>query len=215
MAATKYGTISLALFEPHVQPHVPACDPEQVAFLIRQAAIEWCKRTSCWVEALAGQTVVDQELYTLTGPDNAAPFKLNWLKLVTDVGETKADCVDASVLSEAKATNDACLRAALVGSLVELTPAPASVADIEAEAVMVPTEDALTLPGMLRDHIRPIAKGALAEILAIKAADWYDPGLSAAHHSVFSMTAQAVAIQTSRARSKAKITGRRRTSRFL
>lgn len=205
------GTIELASFERFVTPAAMSAPFQAIEEAVRKAAIEFCRRTLIWAEHLPDMvTVADQEAYELDRPDDSVVFKLTRaclagreLRLVPysqglaarqnlDFG-TEADTAYLDTINQ-----------------IHLAPTP-TVDDlvIYTDAVLIPTDDAPTLPGLLAPFREDISFGALARLLMLKESDAYDPTLAQFNSRLFTDRIQAASVRVARGMSSAPIRSRR------
>lgn len=211
------GTVTLEPFELYVTPTVPSAPPEEVQQAIRDAAVEFCRRTNVWTEQLP-DLVTDAgiETYDMDRPDDSDVYKLLRVSVAAipwglkTYAEGLAARQDQSLQQGDSAFVDP-------KSRLHLAPAPiTSGLTISSDAVLVPTKTATTLPGLLEQYAEDVAFGALMRMLRAKGTDWFDLALSEFNAGLFNKRISVLAVRNSRGFSAARIgKGNPRPSRFF
>ncbi len=205
------GTFDLDEFEPYILPAAQSAPIDAVERAVKQAAVEFCRRTLIWHEPLPDlDTVADQEAYLLDRPDDSTVFKLLSASLAGR--ELAVVTYAAGLVARRNPYNLATADNAYLDAInqIHLAPAPTVAGQVIAvEAVLVPTLEAATLPGLLQPHLEDIAFGALKRLMLIKESDAYDPNLAAINARMFDDRIQATSVRVNRGMSGAKIRGQR------
>lgn len=210
------GTITTEPIELYVTPSVPSAPPEEVTQKVRDAAIEFCRRTQVWTEQLPDiTTIADTETYDLDRPTDSEVFKL--LSVQVDglpwSLKTYAEGL-AARLDDSLSLGDAAFVDPI--SRLHLAPKPTVTGQIiKTNAGLVPTVTGATLPGLLEPYAEDIAYGALMRFFRQHGTDWFDVGLAEYHRELFNGRIQRLGLRVARGMSSARMgKGHARPNRF-
>lgn len=175
----------IELLLPRVMELAPTC-PEPTAIRhLRDAAIEFCRRTRIWREsdtfALDGgceAIAVEQDcaLYEITHARfdgrELLPITIDWLDK-NDSGWRDRQGPPRWLTQSAPNT-------------VRVVPAPEEAGTLELEMILTPSHDAERLPDILVEtYANVLADGAAGRVLMLPAVEWTNPQLGAAHAAAF------------------------------
>ena len=169
-------------FKKRIMPRVPGAAEPTVNDAIREAAIEFCRRTRMWREEDTFQVDDDSELIAV--PYGAVlheiesarfngyplePVTLSWLE--DNVPQWRTQSGGGKWITQ------------LRPDTVRVVPTGPGTLDLS--LFLVPAPDTDQLPDFLADHyVRCIADGALADLLAMPY-DYANPGLASYHAERF------------------------------
>lgn len=174
---------------PEILPAVPAC-PEMVAVhAARQAAIEFCEESGCWLVLNDSELIAPDDLpLTLDVPSGARLVRVAQVQLDQFAlpAFTLAQ-LDATGIAWRDQVSDA-TEGYYMASPTELAlyPRPSSNKTLSAGLVLTPTRAAQDIEDFLFErHYDGLAAGALARLYAIPGQPWSNPGLSVAARERF------------------------------
>lgn len=184
-------------FAPFVLPYAPGCPDATMEHHARMAAIDFCRHTHVWQQALAALTGNGTAtLFALTRPSDSEVDKLMGVA-VTAAGLAAVDLAVVPALDGAQQIRDGSLHPiAFTADLRTLTawPAPALAASIVATVSLKPSMTSATLPDALFAHYaQDIASGALATLLSLPKTEWTDMGAAAIRAAEFNAQKSAAA----------------------
>lgn len=184
----------------YVLPYVPSCPDQTAVFHLREAAIEFCEKTTAWRSPQG-------DIVTMAG--------LTDYEFVLDAGETVVKLLSVTldgqdvrvVAPELGAQLD--LREAtgpyaygMLGSF-RVSPAPAPDLILSTFSALSPTREATKLPKILVDRfVTVLADGAKASLLSMASADWYKPVEAERCHTRFLSRIASVRVAASRGHAK-------------
>lgn len=165
-----------------------ACPEEVAARAMRNAVIEWCSETFCYVTPLEIET---------DGTEPAPPaLDAMWIVKIIDA---RIDGEEVAVL----AANDPELNdrdprePAIVfadPSQAYMVPAPSSPVTVELQCALTPGQESGEFPDLLwQRYARHLEHGALKDLHAMKGKPWSDPGASSYHGGLFEAAKKRVA----------------------
>ncbi|MPZ36678.1 MAG: hypothetical protein GEU95_01225 [Rhizobiales bacterium] len=178
----------LELILPRVMEKAAAC-PEPTALRhIRDAAIEFCRRTRVWRE---------QDTFEITteGCEGLAPFLGTQIYEISHAAFTNDDCGDRPLdpvtmdwLDKERPRwrdQEGTPRYITQSNPNTVRITPKAEGSLRLELILLPAIDTDQLPDILIDtYACEIADGAIAKVLMLPA-DWGNPGLAAAHAAMF------------------------------
>lgn len=154
---------------PHVLPHAPNCPRPAALLYVREAAIEFCRRTRIWRHADAFD--YEGEPFVCVPPDSSL-FEIEQAKF------------DGRRLAAA-AHFDRDDESGPPQYVTQVTPntisiVPQAIGRLWLSLFLVPSQDAKTLPDFLLDqHGKALGAGALASILLLPNQPYTNPQLAA------------------------------------
>jgi hypothetical protein len=178
----------LELILPRVMEKAAAC-PEPTALRhIRDAAIEFCRRTRVWRE----QDTFD---VGIEGCEGLAPYQGTQIYEIShaaftndDIGDRPLEAVTMDWLDKERPRwreEEGTPRYITQSNPNTVRVTPKAEGSLRLELILLPAIDADQLPDILVDtYPREIADGALGTVLLLPA-DWANPGLAAAHAQAF------------------------------
>ena len=187
----------LSEFYPYVLPYVIGCPLPLVDHHTRLAAIEFCKKTSCWQKTL--------DAVSTNGTDNL-------LEMDQDTGQqiikVKAVAVDGLTWPLVDAV--AGLQLVRSGSqqrfcftqdnkVLHIHPLQAAGVAVQVDAVLAPSRTASAIDDAIgNDYLQDIAHGAVASIQRIPKQEFTDPASAAAEQQQFNSRISSVAAKVAR-----------------
>lgn len=188
---------------PYVLPYVPGVPDATAVHHIRNAAIDFCRRTLAWqmeIDPIEGFEVPATDgvatEFTMSPPAESEIVKL----LSVAVDDDPIEVVEASkgVAFRRRGTHTD-LAFTRDRKTLAVYPAPEAGTVIHVEAALRPSDDATGLPDEFADLYRQdIAKGAVASLLLMPKQDWSDPGTGADLMRMFSDRIGTVGAQVAR-----------------
>ena len=187
-----------------VLPSVQGCPNPTLDLHIRQAAIEFCRKTLCWVRTLdpAEANGVDIR-FDLDLPSQTQAVKLmavavngrEYLLVDTQRGlqlVRQGSGVDFSFTQD-KLTLD-------------VHPLRARGDSIEVDMVLAPSFNASSIEtDVASPYVQEIAQGALATLQMMAGVAWSDPGLAAVNKALFNQRVATVAMHFTRGQGAARV----------
>lgn len=185
-------------FLPLVLPHAPQC-PNPVAIqYLRLAAIEWCERTRCWREIHT--TTVDQQNKTIVAPDYATIHEIELAEFtsasVDKVELTPTQYSSLSISDLANTDGEAGPPRYITQSADNVVSVyPYQTGSLELSLFLKPisgTDPSIANQNIVPAHVftqsaEKVAWGALARLLNLSNASWYDPNNAAVYQAKFDM----------------------------
>lgn len=168
-------------FFPHVLPDVPGCPKAIARTAIRDAAIEFCKRTQLWTaESNATGIVVDEPHYTYAPETGAqvAATKAVWVSGLRIDPITKA-ILDTNYSGWKTTTGTPSRWYGTEPGTIRLYPIPdeAISGGLLVDVALKPSRTATTCPDfLLEDWAEEIAHGAKSKLLTMKGRPWSGDG---------------------------------------
>lgn len=180
---------------PFVLPRAPLCPEDTADHHLRLACIRFCCRTSVWVEELAPIVADGGSEFELPAVPQAELHRL--LACTVDGGDVHHLLDETSARRHRR--DGSCATVASVNrerTRLNIQPAPRAGVPIVAEWVLKPSMRATEVPDFLfDDHAQAIAHGALATLLLLKQAEWYDAEQAAVSGASFNAAVNAAALQ--------------------
>lgn len=205
---------TLSDFYPHILPAVRGCDSDTVDFHLRQAAIEFCRRSQAWRAELPITAIADTETYTIPLPaDSVASMLLAFDMLDSDGNSTdRFWLVNANRGRKLQRDNrwTAYVFLSDDGLSLNVQPTPdTSIAQLVPYLSLKPSQTATTLPDFLRDqYADAVAAGALARLLAMPKTAWRDVGDASAQQAKFLSDCGAASVRASRGNARSQTRSR-------
>ena len=201
--ATFVDTLPLENALSFVLPYVNGCPPQTVIFHLRQAAIEFMRKTLAWQMQLDPvQSVVGQGVYAIPLPDDSRVVKILRYKLGTRY--------ESSLLTPSQGRgyrdDDRGIEGIWSDDLTNfnVTPLPLKVEPMTLTVALRPDERALEIPeNIYEQYIQCIAYGAISTISDIPRQSFTDAGVAAAKGSQFRDEIASVAARVSKGSSSA------------
>jgi hypothetical protein len=196
----------------YVLPYVNGAPASTVRFHLRQAAVQFCRRTLIWQATLDPVlTVVNQDTYPIPLPDDS--------RLVNIMRFRVAEQCDSELLTPAQgrwqrahqhySNADGVYTEDRLNFTVVPMPKIAGQAMVM-DVALCPTEDALEIPQFIADqYIQDIALGAIGTIAAIPRQSFSDPNQAASYTTQFNNAISRVAriVSKGSAQSKQRVRG--------
>lgn len=196
----------LADFYPYVLPSVIGAPDPVVDHHIRQACIEFCRRTLCYTKTLA-PIVADgiETKFTIVPPSETEVIKVMgvavdgrpWTVVDTQRGIelVRNDSYQDFAFTEDRET-------------IDVYPLQALDIEILVDAALVPTYTATTIDSdVVGRYMQDIAMGALASLQMMPKTEWSDPGHAKVNAHMFNSRCATVAMVISRGQANAKLRG--------
>jgi hypothetical protein len=147
-----------------IRRDVPGCPVPLIEDEVREAAIEFCRRTSIYTyDQTASVTAGDSEV-DIVVPDNTSLVAVNYIE-VDESREYDLTVEDDTILFSSDA---------------------ASSFDMTINMALKPEQAATSLPDILfDDYFQGIASGAKAKLMIMPKKEWSDPQLAMVHSGIF------------------------------
>ena len=198
-------------FYPHVLPYVIGCPLPTVDHHIKQAVIEFCRRTLCYSVTLD----------PITGDGAATNFELD-LPVKTDIVKIEGLAVNGRNcgLVDTRQGREL-VRSHFRGdfaftednSTINVFPAPDLGYEILVDVSLTPNQDATSIEnGFIEQYIRDIAYGVLENLMLIPKTTWENIAMAQINGAKFNSAVSTVAAKISRGRSTARM---RRAKKFF
>ena len=193
-------------FYPYVLPSVIGCPNPTVDHHIRQAAIEFCRRTLCYTVTLDPITADGVSFkFDLDLPSQTQPVKIMAAEVagrdypVVDTQRglqlVRQDSVaDFCFTQDKKTLNVHPLRTKGESVVVDMALMPTQTATSIADDVAVP-------------YMQEIAYGAIASLQMLPGQAWTDPGMASANKTLFNQRIATVSMHFARGQAAAKLRG--------
>lgn len=207
----------LDAFEPFVLPHAPACPDSMLVHHVRQAAIEFFRRTHAWRSDLAA-IVADGTATTfpLALPAGAVVGRLLGVKVTPAQQQPDpAEIYDAAEGQERIDDGTGRLLAFTNAERLSVTvwPLQAAGTSIKVRAALKPSQAADELPdGLVEQYAPAIARGALATLLAVDDKPWTKPAMAGTYGLQFEQDINTAARVAERGFARS---GRRSTTKWF
>lgn len=171
-----------SVFKRYIMPRVPGAAEPTVDSAIREAAIEFCRRTRIWREEDTFTVSDESELVAV--PFGAALFEIESARFNGFMLEpTSLSWLDGNVPRWQEQVGRGKWITQLRPDTVRIVPTEPGTLDLS--LFLMPANDADQVPDFLADHhVRCIADGALADLLAMPY-DYANPGLAGYHAQRF------------------------------
>lgn len=205
----------LSKFLRYVLPYASGCSDISAVNALRQAAIDFCRRTNMWAELQDSQPVVaDEPEYEVEVPEGAQLSQV--LDAYLGQRELAARSVDelrrmyvAPTWSAVKGRP--AFFTQLVPETVRLVPTPDATTtdELALRVAYVPTQNASTVPDFLyQSFASDLASGALGYLLAEQGRSYTDPVSGLFHARRFRASMSRATINSNRANIRAPLRAR-------
>lgn len=187
-----------------VLPSVPGCPNPTLDLHIRQAAIEFCRRTLCWVRTLDPVEANGMDIrFDLDLPSQTQAVKLmavavNGLEYLLVDTQRGLQLVRQGSGADFSFTQDKLT--------LDVHPLRARGDSIEVDMALAPSFNASSVEtDVASPYVQEIAQGALATLQMIAGVAWSDPGLAAANKALFNQRVATVAMHFARGQGAARV----------
>lgn len=196
----------LSDFYPYVMPSVIGAPTPVIDHHIRQAAIEFCRRTLCYARTMDPITAngVDTKF------DLDIPTGTEVIKIMGVAVDGRPWTVVDSQRGIELVRNDSYQDFAFTEDRSTIDVYPLQAVDIEilVDVALVPTFTATTIDSnAVSRYMQDIAHGALASLQRMPKADWSDVGHAKLNQDMFNARCSTVAMVISRGQANAKLRG--------
>jgi hypothetical protein len=191
-----------AEFAPYVLPHVIGCPDPVMTHHVRLAAIEWCRRTLCWVEWLDDVSTEPTPEVEIDQGRNRQVIKIKhvvvggqeWSLVEPDYG-IRVAMQDGS--EQFCYTDDQ--------KILNVYPLQKIGTPVKIRAALAPSLQAASMDKALDEHAQDIAEGAIASIQRLPGQSFSNMGDSAVHEAIFRSRIKTIALKKSRGLMAAKL----------
>ena len=195
-------------FYSRVLPSVPGCPNPALDLHIRQAAIDFCRRTLCWVRTLDPVEANGMDIrFDLDLPSQTQAVKL----MAVAVNGREYLLVDTQRgLQLVRQGSGADFSFTQDKLTLDVHPLRARGDSIEVDMALAPSFNASSIEtDVASPHTQEIAQGALATLQMMAGVAWSDPGLAAANKALFNQRVATVAMHFARGQGAAKLVSSR------
>ena len=197
-------TTAWSAFYPHILPLVRGCDTDTVDFHLRQAAIEFCRRSQCWRAELPITPVAGTETYLVPLPaDSVASMLLDFTVLDSD--GNSGDDYHLVAPNRGRQLERNFRTASYVylsddGLSISVQPIPDSTdAQLVPYFSLKPSQTAAGIPDFLfAQYVDAIVAGALGRLLDMPKTPWRDAAEAGLQRGKFSSECGNASVRTSR-----------------
>lgn len=187
-----------------VLPSVPGCPNPTLDLHIRQAAIEFCRRTLCWVRTLDPVEANGMDIrFDLDLPSQTQAMKLmavavNGLEYLLVDTQRGLQLVRQGSGADFSFTQDKLT--------LDVHPLRARGDSIEVDMALAPSFYASGIEtDVASPYLQEIAQGALATLQMMAGVAWSDPGLAAVNKALFNQRVATVAMHFARGQGAARV----------
>ena len=191
-----------------VLPSVPGCPNPTLDLHIRQAAIEFCRRTLCWVRTLDPVEANGMDIrFDLDLPSQTQAVKLmavavNGLEYLLVDTQRGLQLVRQGSGADFSFTQDKLT--------LDVHPLRQRGDSIEVDMALAPSFNASSIEtDVASSYMQEIAQGALATLQMMAGVAWSDPGLAAANKVLFNQRVATVAMHFARGQGAARVVSSR------
>ncbi len=191
-----------------VLPSVPGCPNPTLDLHIRQAAIEFCRRTLCWVRTLDPVEANGMDIrFDLDLPSQTQAVKLmavavNGLEYLLVDTQRGLQLVRQGSGADFSFTQDKLT--------LDVHPLRGRGDSIEVDMALAPSFNASSIEtDVASPYVQEIAQGALATLQMMPGVAWSDPGLAGINKAVFSQRVATVAMHIARGQGAARVVSSR------
>ena len=195
-------------FYPWVLPSVPGCPNPTLDLHIRQAAIEFCRRTLCWVRTLDPVEANGMDIrFDLDLPSQTQAVKLmavavNGMQYLLVDTQRGLQLVRQGGGADFSFTQDKLT--------LDVHPLRQRGDSIEVDMALAPSFNASSIEtDVASPHTQEIAQGALATLQMMAGVAWSDPGLAAANKALFNQRVATVTMHFARGQGAARVVSSR------
>ena len=187
----------LSEFYPYVLPYVPTCPVMVVDHHTLLAAIEFCRRTSCWQKTL--DAVTTNGVDNLLEMDRDTGQQIIKVKAVS-VGGVNWPLVDSSAgLLMVRSGSQQSFCFTQDNRTLQIYPLQVSGVAVQVDAVLAPSRTATAIDDVIgNDYLQDIAHGAIASIQRLPGQAFTDPNSAASEYAIFSGRISATASKVAR-----------------
>ena len=187
-----------------VLPSVPGCPNPTLDLHIRQAAIEFCRRTFCWVRTLDPVEANGMDIrFDLDLPSQTQAVKLmavavNGLEYLLVDTQRGLQLVRQGSGADFSFTQDKLT--------LDVHPLRNRGNSIEVDMALAPSFNASSIEtDVASSYMQEIAQGALATLQMIAGVAWSDPGLAAVNKALFNQRVATVAMHFARGQGASRV----------
>jgi hypothetical protein len=187
----------LSEFYPYVLPYVMGCPLPTVDHHVRLAAMEFCKRTSCWQKTLDAVSCNGTD--NLIEMDQEAGQQIIKVKAVAvgGINWPLVDSIDGLDLVRSGSQQSFCFTQD--NKMLQIHPLQVAGIAVQVDAVLSPSRTATTIDDVIgNDYVQDMAHGAVASIQRIPAQDFTDPNSAIAEQQQFNNRISTIAAKVSR-----------------
>ena len=191
-----------------VLPSVPGCPNPTLDLHIRQAAIEFCRRTLCWVRTLDPVEANGMDIrFDLDLPSQTQAVKLmavavNGMQYLLVDTQRGLQLVRQGGGADFSFTQDKLT--------LDVHPLRQRGDSIEVDMALAPSFNASSIEtDVASPHTQEIAQGALATLQMMAGVAWSDPGLAAANKALFNQRVATVTMHFARGQGAARVVSSR------
>ena len=187
-----------------VLPSVQGCPNTTLDLHIRQSAIEFCRRTLCWVRTLDAVEANGMDIrFDLDLPSQTQAVKLmavavNGLEYLLVDTQRGLQLVRQGSGADFSFTQDKLT--------LDVHPLRARGDSVEVDMALAPSFNASSIEtDVASPHVQEIAQGALATLQMMAGVEWSDPGLAGANKALFNQRVATVAMHFARGQGAARV----------
>ena len=187
-----------------VLPSVPGCPNPTLDLHLRQSAIEFCRKTLCWVRTLDPVEANGMEIrFDLDLPSQTQAVKL----MAVAVKGLEYLLVDTQRgLQLVRQGSGADFSFTQDKLTLDVHPLRARGDSIEVDMALAPCFNAGSIEtDVASPYVQEIAQGALATLQMMAGVAWSDPGLAAANKALFNQRVATVAMHFARGQGAARV----------
>ena len=191
-------------FYPWVLPSAQGCPNPTLDLHIRQAAIEFCRRTLCWVRTLDpieanGMDIrFDLDLPSQTQAVKLMAVAINGLEYLLVDTQRGLQLVRQGSGADFSFTQDKLT--------LDVHPLRARGDRIEVDMALAPSFNAISIEtDVASPYVHEIAQGALATLQMMTGVAWSEPNLAAANKLLFNQRVATVAMHFARGQGAARV----------
>ncbi len=191
-----------------VLPSVPGSPNPTLDLHIRQAAIEFCRRTLCWVRTLDPVETNGMDIrFDLDLPSQTQAVKL----MAVAVNRREYLLVDTQRgLQLVRQGSGADFSFTQDKLTLDVHPLRQRGDSIEVDMALAPSFNASSIEtDVASPYVQEIAQGALATLQTIAGVAWSDPGLAAVNKALFNQRVATVAMHFARGQGAARVVSSR------
>lgn len=203
-----------AAFYPFVLPAVRGCDTDVVDFHIREAAIEFCRRSQCWKQEIPITPVADQPSYLIPLPTGAVASLLLRFTLI-NINGIAFDSYGLVAPERGRELDREYVYSCYAylsddGLTLTVQPVPSAIdGQLVPYLSLKPARAATSIPDFIfEQYADSIAAGALAKLLDMPKTNWRDAGKAATSHAKFEADCGSAAVRVSRGAARSRTRSR-------
>jgi len=184
-------------FNPYVAPYVIGCPDPLIEQHARLAAIEFCRRTSCWQKTL--DPVVTDGVSNLVELENETGLQIIKIKAVSVDGRSHpvTDSSNGLKLARSGSTQNYCFTQD--NKTLHISPLQVSGIAVQVDAVLAPSRTAATLDDVIgAEYLHDIALGAITSLMRLPKQPWTDYNAAGIYSTQFTSRIATVAAKVSR-----------------